>query len=507
MNIKNWLPEWLLNPLIQTCRDFQVWLVGGAIRNRLLGYETVDFDFVVENNARSLARQVANTLGGYYYELDRDRDTGRAVLVGEDKKRLLLDFARMRGESIEEDLKDRDFTINALAVHLSRLDEVLDPTGGLQDLKDKVLRLCSSGAIATDPIRGLRAVRMGIQFGVVIDSKTLDVIRGGASQLSIISSERIRDEFFRILDLPFPGKAIRLMDHVGHLSEIFPQLDSLRGLVQSPPHEYTAWDHTLAVLDHLGKLLFVLGRNHDPEVASELIFGEIVYRLGRFREGINSYLEKELSHGRKIRQLLFFGSLFHDSGKPACYESFEGRVRFHRHEQVGAEIVVEKATDLKMSNAEIKWLDLLVRNHLRPAQLERETKISHRAIYRFLRHTNEAGVGVLLLSLADLLGKQTPPMDQEVLSKRVETVRQLLAANFEDSSERYRPEPLLRGDEIAEALDIEPGPEIGQLLLALQEAQVSGEVKSKPDAFVFIHSKHVKMISSRIDEPEEEEDP
>jgi tRNA nucleotidyltransferase/poly(A) polymerase len=289
------------------------------------------------------------------------------------------------------------------------------------------------------------------------------------------------------------------MDHVGYLSEIFPELDALRGLTQPPPHEFSAWDHTLAVLDHLGKLLFTLGSNHDPEVELELIFGEIVYRLGRFREGINNHLEKELSQGRNIRQLLFFGTLFHDSGKPACYESFEGRIRFHRHEQVGAEIIAEKAAELKLSNTELKWLKLLVRNHLRPAQLERETKLTHRAIYRFLRHTNEAGVGVLLLSLADLLGKGTPPMDQEVLSKRVGTVRQLFTAYFEASSEGYSPPPLLRGDEIVEELNIMPGPVIGRLLLALQEAQVSGEVKSKSDAISFIHSEHKKMIHSKKD--------
>ncbi len=500
MNPPNWLPHWLYNPLIQVCSDVQVWLVGGAVRNTLLGLETIDYDFIVEANARNLARMVANALGGHYYELDDDRDTGRVILTQEDKGRLLLDFARMRGGGIEEDLKDRDFTINALAIELSQPEQVLDATSGLQDLKDKVLRVCSPDAILADPIRGLRAVRMAVQFGLIIEPKTLQAIRSGTNQLSSVSSERIRDEFFRLMDLPLPGKAVRLMDHMGHLSELFPHLDNLRDLAQPPPHEFSAWDHTLAVLDHLAKLLLVLSKDYDAEIASELVLGEIVYRLGRFRDGINLHLDRELSHGRKIRQLLFFGALYHDTGKPECYTLKDGQIHFYGHESFGAEFVAEKTRDLKLSTTEIHWLEVLVRHHLRPSQLERERMISHRAIFRFLRDTDEVGVSVILLSLADLLGKQTPPMDQEKLSKRVETARQLLTAIYETPFKRYRPEPLLRGNEIADTLGLEPSPEIGRLLSALQEAQVTGQVKTKSEAFAYIRSMHEG--SSGMDESE-----
>jgi poly(A) polymerase len=486
----NWLPEWLHDPLIQACSDIRVWLVGGAIRNSLLGLETIDFDFTVEGDARRLARSVANSLGGYYYELDSDRDTGRVILLQENEERVLLDFARLRGERIEQDLKERDFTINALAVELSQLDRVLDTTGGLQDLKDKVLRLCNPEAINSDPVRGIRAIRMSVQLGLTIDPVALSAIRNNADQLSRVSSERVRDEFFRLLELPLPGRAIRLMDHLGLLSVLFPHLDSLRELAQSPPHEFLVWDHTLAVLDHLGRLIIALSKAYDPEIATELVTGEIVYHLGRFREWINHHLDRELSHGRNIRQLLFLGALYHDAGKPACSTLQDGRIRFYGHESVGAEIIAEQARDLRLSNAEIQWLEILIRNHMRPSQLEKERTISHRAIYRFLRDTNEAGVGVVLLSLADLLGMQTPPVDQEELSRRVETARQLLSAMFETPSQRYRPKPLLRGNEVAEALGLEPGPEIGRILDELQEAQVAGEVNSKTEAYAFIRSLH-----------------
>jgi len=490
MSAINWLPVWLLNALIHACNGVQVWLVGGAIRNRLLGLETIDFDFAVEGNARSLARSVANSLGGYYYELDRDRDTGRVILVQENGKRLLLDFARLRGASIEEDLHDRDFTINALAVDLLQPEHVLDITGGLQDLKDKVVRLCSPEAIVADPVRGLRAVRMAIQMDMSIDPLALSAICTNVNEISRVSPERIRDEFFRLMDLPLPARAIRLLDHLGLISELFPELDALRGLAQPPPHEFSGWEHTLAVLDHLGKLLNALSKQYEPEIATELVMGEIVYRLGRFRDEIDLHLDQELSHGRRIRQLLFFGALYHDAGKPASYELKNGRIHFYGHEGIGATIVAEKAKELKLSNTEIQWLETLIRNHLRPSQLERTRTISNRAIFRFLRDTAEVGVDVVLLSLADLLGKQTPPMEQEQLSKRVETARQLLTAMFEAPPSKYDPEPFLKGNEIAEALGIEPGPEIGRLLQALREAQATGGVTSKADAIAFTRLMH-----------------
>jgi poly(A) polymerase len=495
----NWLPEWLHDPLIQACNNVRVWLVGGAIRNTLLGLETIDFDFAVDGNARSLARSVADTFNGYYYELDRTRDTGRVILIQDNEKRLLLDFSRLRGDQIQDDLKDRDFTINALAVEIPQPEKVIDVTGGLQDLKDKILRLCSPEAILADPIRALRAVRLAVQFELSIDPITLNAIRGNANQLLKVSSERIRDEFFRMMDLPLPGRAIRLMEHLDLNSVLFHELVPLRDLAQPPPHELTGLDHTLAVIDHLGTLLVALSRDYDLETASELIMGEIVYRLGRFRDELNQHLDRELSLGRKIRQLLFFGALYHDAGKPACYTLENEQIHFYGHEAIGAEILAEKARDLKMSNSEVRWLQSLVRNHLRPAQMEREKTISHRAILRFLRATDEGGVEVVLLSLADLLGQRIPPMDQEILSKRVDTARQLLKAIFEDTRE-YNPVPLLDGNEIAQELDIKPGPEIGRLLETLQEAQVSGEVTSRVEAFVFIHSMHQSQL--KIDDAE-----
>jgi poly(A) polymerase len=490
MKSHQWLPAWLHTALQHVTSECKIWLVGGAPRNALLGLDFVDYDFVVQEGARNIARKVANLLKGHYYDLDRERDTGRVLLMDKEQRMLILDFARIRGVDIEEDLKARDFTINALAIEIQKFGNIIDPTGGLQDLKDKVLRVCSADAIEDDPVRALRAVRISIQYGFSFDPNTLSALQKSVNLIDTVSEERLRDEIFRIFDLPFPGKALRLLDHLGIISRIFPELDGLRGLPQPKPHEFPAWEHTLSVTDHLGNILVALGRQHDVETASEMVIGEITYRLGRFRDEINDYLDVELSYGRKIRQLIYFGALFHDAGKPACYEMFDDRIRFLGHEKVSSELVISKATQLKLSNREIQWLEGLVRNHMRPGQLEGETKITRRAIYRFIRSTKDTCVGVVLLSLADLLGKSTPPIDQELLKKRVDIARTLLEATFESPHNSFSPNPLLRGDEITHELGIEPGPEIGQLLEALTEAQVAQEVRTKSEAYEFIRARY-----------------
>ncbi|NIM92321.1 MAG: HDIG domain-containing protein [Anaerolineales bacterium] len=477
-----WLPEWLREPLVQQSRSTTTWLVGGAIRDRLLGLSTVDYDFAVEEDACRLARRVANQVGGHYFTLDVDRDTGRVILPNVEGGRVVLDFARLRGSDIEEDLRLRDFTLNALAIDLNIPEKLIDPTGGLQDLKDGVIRTCSPDAIRNDPIRGLRAVRMALLFEYHILPETLDLLRAAANEIPGVSAERIRDELFRIFALDHPGRAVRLMDHLGQIQILFPELDRLRGLEQPDPHEFTAWDHTLAVMDHLGGLISVLGRVHVSEEVSQLAKGEIAYRLGRYREAINDYLDLELSLGRHIRQIIYLGALFHDAGKSKTHKVVDDKMRFLGHEQISAKMVASQAVALQLSNSETQWLELLVSNYTLPAILEEEPDLDKRTIYRFIHQTGSAGVGVIILSIADLLGRKNPPIDQEALADRVSISRKLLDAYFEAPSDAYDPIPLIRGDELAEALGIEPGPIIGYLLEGIREGQVCGEVETREDA-------------------------
>ncbi len=477
----SWLPEPVVRALHARRGNRGLWLVGGALRDRLLQRSLVDLDFAVERDARRLARQVADSLQAAYYDLDQARDAGRVLWVDPSKTRWTLDFARLRGPDIEADLRGRDFTINALALPLEPDARIIDPTGARQDLRDGVLRACSERSLFDDPVRALRAVRLAADLGFRIEPQTMHQARACASLLGKVSAERLRDELFRLLALPRPAAAIRVLNHLGLLQPLLPELGPLKGLEQPATHVHDVWNHTLAAVDALSNLLRVLGRRYDEEAASELALAQVVLRLGRFREPLSLHFERQADHRRSLRELLFLATLYHDVGK-AHVSPANGKARFPAHEQEGAKIVRERGKALRLSGEEVDRLARIVRHHMRPAMMAREQTATPRAVYRFFRSTGDAGVDVVLLSLADFLAKHTPPVPQEAWARHVDVARLLLEAFFEEREERINPPPFIDGDMLMRSLGIEPGPEVGRLLDALREAQAVGEVGSAEEA-------------------------
>jgi len=273
------------------------------------------------------------------------------------------------------------------------------------------------------------------------------------------------------------------MAHLNLLFVVFPELADLEDLEQPPPHFYNALEHTLVVVDRLGDLLSVLETGDDPEIATDLLLAHVIRRLGRFFEQLINHLNHTLSYGRRVRQLLFFASLYHDAGKSIVRTiSSNDQTTFQGYENVGAELIEARAAALHMSNSEVRRLGQIVRHHVWPIILGRSPTVTPRAIYRFYRQAGESGVEAILLSLADLLGTHTPLVPQDAWESRVEVADTLLEAFFEAREERIDPSPILRGDELIQTLGLSSGPKIGQLLEIIQEAQVAGEVTSPEEA-------------------------
>ncbi len=490
-----WLPESLAASLAGLQRGQAVWLVGGAVRDAFLERASVDLDLVVDREAIALARRLADAWDADFYALDAERDIGRVLLSRADLGIRTLDFSGLRQSDIVSDLRARDFTINAMAVPLAAPGQLLDPCGGLQDLRDGRLRACSAGAIAADPVRALRAVRLAAELSLRIEPETHSQVAKAAPALSAVSAERIRDELFLIFGQPRPARALRVLDHTGLLAVIFPDLQPLRGLQQPPPHTRDAWDHTLAVVDALSDVLSVLAPEHDEEKAADLTLGQISVRLGRFRAALNRHLGTPLSAGRSARQLLFLSALYHDAGKPQTVSrNSDGRIHFYRHERAGASMAEARGRALRLSGAEVERLRQTVAQHMRPMWLEGQG--SARAAYRFFHQAGEAGVDVVVLSLADLLGVQVPPPAQDRWHARLEVARHLLEAYFERNDQAVNPPPLVRGDELVETLGIAPGPEIGRLLRGIGEAQAAGTLHTRAEALDLARDLHQTPAAS-----------
>jgi putative nucleotidyltransferase with HDIG domain len=495
-------------PLLDSVRaaipdGLTVYLVGGAVRDALLGRSTHDLDFALERDAIKLARRVANALKADFYPLDPERDTGRVIVTNDDGTRTLMDFAAFRGadpstgsrqarpvssgQSLESDLSGRDFTLNAIALDLSD-NTIHDPLGGAMDLKEKRLRACSPTAFADDPVRILRGVRLAADFGFHILPETRKAMKEAVGLLPNASAERLRDELFRIFAGPQPGVCLRALDLLVALDKVLPELSALKGVEQVAPHIHDVWEHTLATLSHLEGVLAALTPEYNPDKAADLFNGLLVTRISRYRQQIGESLAVPLTADRSLRSLLFLAALYHDVAKPQTRKADEeGQLRFWDHDQQGAEMIVERARLLALSNDEAQRLETIVRNHMRilfhTNRLARDGKPpSRRAIYRFFRDTGPAGVELCLLALADLRATYEQTLPQESWAACLDVVRTMLEAWFEKRADQVSPPPLVDGDDLMRELNLLPGKQIGELLNAIREAQAVGEVSTRKQA-------------------------
>ena len=473
--------------------DQEIYLVGGAVRDALLGRTSHDLDFSIPSDGIKLARMIANKLNGAFYPLDSERDTGRVILIHEDETRTIMDFATYRGEDIESDLRDRDFTINAIAFNLQN-EEVFDPLHGANDVRAKIIRVCTPGALDNDPVRVLRAIRQAAGLGFQIDIDTRQKLKQAAGKLGSVSSERLRDELFRILEGPQPGTAIRALEMLGVLPHILPELSSLKGVDQPSPHVDDVWMHTLGVMNYLEEILSALAPGYDPEATGDLFTGLLMLRLGRYREQFRAHFANALNTNRSLRGLLFFAALYHDVAKPTCKTVDEdGRIRFWGHDEQGEEMTVVRASTLHLSNDEIQRLRLIIRNHMRvhfhSTRLEAEHKTpSRKALYRFFRDTGEAGVDLVLLALADTRATYGHTLTQESWIAVLDICRIFLENYWEKPTETVAPPRLLDGNEAMSELELNPGPRVGEVLEIIREAQATGKVSTREEALDYARS-------------------
>ncbi|MGH2621730.1 MAG: hypothetical protein ACRDHG_14345 [Anaerolineales bacterium] len=458
-------PE-ILTLLRQHSGNREIWLVGGALRDHFLGRPQPDLDFVVDREAAGLARLLSEDLRAGYYSLDDERDAARVILPDQAGT---LDFVRRSGASIETDLRERDFTINALALPLEGDERLIDPLGGLQDLKDRRLRPCSEDAVLRDPVRALRAVRLAVQFGLHMEPETVLQVRAAGERLSASPAERVRGEFMKLLDPSAAGTAIRLMDHLGLLIAVCPELDQL------PGSEGAGRARSLTTLERLAELLEQLGLRGNIGRARNLAMAEVALQLGRFRTGLSDHFQRRIRGGRLAVQLLGFAALY-SRGEGAPQATGSGAA-------AGAAALAERrGLKLRLSRPEAGRIRAIVLNHWRPAELAYSGAVGDGEVYRFFRATGEAGIEVVLLYLAaslSSLGSAPPPGEWK---SRIGIARTLFEAWFDRGDQVVRPRKLIAGDELAGALGLQAGSVIGELLEAIREAQAEGRVHDRESA-------------------------
>ena len=470
--------------------DQEIFLVGGAVRDLLLGRELHDLDFTLGQNPVSLTRKVARALKAGFFVLDDERHTTRVVHHRPDGREFPLDFVQFTGVDLEDDLRHRDFTLNAIAINLHQPNKLIDPLGGRGDLEAGLLRACSDQALLDDPVRALRAVRLAIGFGLAYAEGTPELIRAAAGRLPASTIERQRDELFRILEGPNPAKGLRECQAFGLLAALVPPLEAQAEIPASPPHHYPLLEHTFRVVGTCQKLMEVFTQDNELSGDVPQWLADVKEEIEPFRSQMQAYYAAEITPGRTVQSLALLGALLHDIAKPETLSKDEkGHLHYYGHDHLGAEMTWDIARGLQLSNAEAKWLSTLVRYHMRLLPLARAEKGPDRKmLYRFFRDAGEVGAAIAILYLADTRATYGPELTQEKWDCTVQTARAVLQAWWQEQDEVVAPQLLLNGNDIQKEFDLAPGALIGKLIDLLREAQASGEVGDRAAARAFIAS-------------------
>jgi poly(A) polymerase len=438
------------------------WVVGGAVRDAVLGKEIADLDLAAAGDPGAAARAIADQLGEHAFELSAEFGTWRVVAPGRGWQ---IDVTALRGEGIEADLAERDFTIGAVAVPLGG-GEPVDPFGGLADLERKVLRVVGAGSFEGDPLRLLRAARLAAELGLEVDAGTIDLARASAARAGEPAGERQLAELRQLLGGPAPLRGLALLDELALTAVVLPEVEALRGVEQGPNHHLDVHGHTLAVLEHTLEVERDLDR----------FAGE---RAGEVAALLAEPLADEMNRATALR----FGALFHDIAKPQTRAEYDGFIGFRGHDQVGAETVAEICRRLRASRRLTQHLRGLTLHHLRLGFLIPEAPLPPRRVHEYLRDTEPVAVDVTLLTVADRLSARGagPLARPEMVEAHLALARQMIGAGL-DWRRDGPPVPLLRGDELAREAGIGEGKRLGELLAELEAAQYAGEVDNREQA-------------------------
>jgi putative nucleotidyltransferase with HDIG domain len=467
------------------------WVVGGAVRDALLGRPVTDVDLAVDGDPERAAKAVAAVAGGPVFPLSEEFGAWRVIAAAG----FVCDVSPLQGGSIEEDLARRDFSVNAMAVRLDAAAPgagpaggagvgggggggggggsaggaagLLDPHGGRADLDARVLRVLGERSYADDALRPLRLVRIATELGFAPEPETERLTLEYAPRVTRTSPERIWAELRRLVVADDVLRGLELSDRLGLTAAVLPELSALHGLEQSHFHHLDVYDHTIEVLREQLAL--------ERDLAA--VFGESAGALGRV-------LAEPLADELTRREALRFAALLHDVGKPATRgELPDGRVSFIGHDSAGAEMVHALCRRLRTSEKLASFLAAVTRHHLVLGFMVHQRPLPPEAVYRYLRHTEPVEVEVTLLTCADR--RATRGQNAEAaIEAHLSLARDLMAPAL-----AWRrtgpPKPPVRGDELARELGIERGPELGRLLEALRAAVFAGAVNDRAQAVEF----------------------
>lgn len=455
-----------MSAALQAARDglgeARAWVVGGAVRDRLLQRPVTDVDVALDGDVKRAARHLAVQVGGPVFPLS-DAFGAWRVMASDDS--FQVDLSPLREGTIEADLGLRDFTVNAIAEPLAG-GALVDPHDGVADLEARRLRMVAPRAFADDPLRTVRLARFACELGLDPDAPTVAAARAHAPAAARVAGERVFAELKQIVGAARALDGLALLEALGLYDVLLPELAATRGLAQNRYHHLDVHDHTLAALQAAADL------EHDPAA----VLGDATWA-----PAVATLLAEPLADGLTRGGALRWAALLHDIAKPQTRgRRPDGGVTFVGHDAVGAQTARATLTRLRASERLRAHVATLTREHLRLGFLVHERPLARRSVHRYLVACDPAPADVTLLTACDRVATRGDDAGPAIAAHLA-----LVGAVLGDCLAWQRegpPAPLVRGDVLARALGLAPGPRLGELLAQLAEARFAGEITSEQDA-------------------------
>ncbi|HSW58737.1 MAG TPA: HDIG domain-containing protein [Dehalococcoidales bacterium] len=469
-------------------RQTKAFLVGGFVRDHLLRRLTSDIDIAVTEDAPEYGKRLAGEIGGTFVLLDDINRIARVVIDTDRNSagfsHFNLDFSTIQSD-IKTDLARRDFSINSMAIDLTdfleRPDqpELIDPFQGQKDLQVKIIRAVTDDIFRSDPARLLRVFRLAAELNLTLDENTRRLVQRDAAELSRVAGERAREELVKLLASSEAALKLREMDELGILTVLFPELEHSRDVEQPKEHHWDVLNHSLETVSAAGSIM----RSGSCAFITSAILSEVPWS-DSLAEHFNSPVSKDTSHAVLVK----LAALLHDIAKPETRIIDKERIRFFGHNEQGAVTVVKIMERLRFSNKDIRLVECMVQNHMRPTQMSQTGLPSRRAIYRFFRDTGAVAIDILFLSLADHLAARGPNLDPQQWSWHLQQVKYTLEQYSLDKS-LVAPAKLVNGYDLMNELGLKPGPRLREILESVREAQAAGEICNRGEALSYIKNR------------------
>ena len=439
--------------------DNEIYLVGGTVRDFYMGLESTDRDIIVmDQEAREFALKLSELFQATFVPLDEENKIYRIVLPD---KINYIDVTNPVGDSIEKDLMRRDLTINAIAVNI-RTGELIDISGGVTDIMNKCINYVNELNFVDDPLRLLRVYRFQALYGFQLAPETINAVCKYSDLIHKPAVERINYELLKLFGGEYAHVALENMNKTWILEEIFPFVKELKQVPPNSHHHLDLFHHSIETVKQV-QVLYNEAPDEVKEHLSKIDFGGF----------------SRLAH-------LKLAAFMHDIGKFSTWTIEEGKHRFIKHDDVGSKMSVKILKDLHFSNKQIDYISSMIKYHIYPSHVMTSPQITEKIMMRYVRKMDTNSIDAIILAQADRLSARGPEITDQIVERNITSLNMLLRFYLE-ARETLKPLPkLLSGNDVMQILNIKPSKRLGEIMDALHEAQISGDVITKEHAIEFV---------------------